>query len=192
MIVRFFFPTNSLTVIQGGLFHRNEIIEDKEIKMKFIWTSVLSYRVVRITLGGIFIVSGAIKSMDPAGFSQIIEAFAIIGPGMSYPTAVLIIFSELILGIGLVADIKGSLGGISGLLLGFVLVLGWALYMGYDIDCGCFGPQDPESKAFSGLRTALARDAAMLLSAGYLYLWRWRNDCPPRTLNLFRKMEKNR
>jgi len=40
------------------------------------------------------------------------------------------------------------------------------------VDCGCFGPEDPESRAYHGLRPALYRDFGML--AGVLYLFAWR------------------
>ena len=41
------------------------------------------------------------------------------------------------------------------LLILFIAVLGYGIWLGLDIDCGCFGPGDPEHDAFSGLRTAL-------------------------------------
>lgn len=148
--------------------------------MKSFWLSNKPYLIVRITLGVIFIVSGAIKIADPAAFSKTINAFAIIPEHLSYPAAIVISLSELILGTGLLADLRGSLGGILGLLLVFVLILSWALYMGYDIDCGCFGPEDPEAKAFATLKTSLARDVAMILSVIYLYFWRLRNNYKPR------------
>ena len=157
--------------------------------MRGILTSKKMYQCVRIILGVVFIVSGGIKAADFAAFSRIIDAFAIIGPGMSYPAAILISCLELVLGIGLVADIKGSLGGILGLLLGFALILSWALYMGYDIDCGCFGPQDPEAKAFSSLKTSLLRDVLMILSVLYLYIWRFRNKHNPVFLRNYYKKE---
>ncbi len=157
--------------------------------MRGILTSRKMYQFVRIILGVVFVASGGIKAADFAAFSRIIDAFAILGPGMSYPAAVLISCLELFLGIGLVADIKGSLGGILGLLLGFVLVLSWALYMGYDVDCGCFGPQDPEAKAFSSLKTSLGRDVGMILSVFYLYIWRFRNRHNPVLLKNFHKKE---
>ena len=40
----------------------------------------------------------------------------------------------------------------------FMAILGYGISMGLDVDCGCFGPEDPESKAFHGLRAALYRD----------------------------------
>ncbi len=147
------------------------------------------YQLVRIALGVVFIVSGGLKMFDIQSFSEVIHAFAILPYGMSYPAAVLIIVSEFVFGIGLVADIKGSLAGILSLLFGFVLVLSWALYMGYDIDCGCFGPEDPEAKAFASLKISLFRDVLMIGVVSYLYASRVLNDRIPQfsILNFFIK-----
>jgi hypothetical protein len=54
--------------------------------------------------------------------------------------------------------------------------------MGLDVDCGCFGPEDPEAEAFHGLRTALYRDLFMLAAVGFLYAWRHYRHIRPRTL----------
>ncbi len=153
--------------------------------MKFIISSKNIYMIVRIALGFVFIISGAIKMADLESFSKVIEAFAILAFGLSYPAALLIAFAELLLGVGLVADIKGSLGGILALLLAFSVVLGWAIYMGYDIDCGCFGAQDPETKAFSGLKTSLTRDFFMIVLTSYLYFWRFKNNHIPNSFKIF-------
>ncbi len=136
---------------------------------KNILFSLKAYQVVRVALGVVFIVSGGIKVVDINSFSEVINAFAILPYGMSYPAAILFSVSELVLGIGLIADIRGSLTGILSLLLLFALVLSWALYMGYDIDCGCFGPEDPEAKAFASLKTSLIRDVLMIGLVFYLY-----------------------
>jgi hypothetical protein len=60
------------------------------------------------------------------------------------------------------------------LLLLFIGVLSYAVWLGLDIDCGCFGPEDPEHRAFAGLRMALFRD--VLLSIPVLYLFWYRRQ----------------
>ncbi len=154
---------------------------------KDILFSSKAYQLVRIVLGIVFIVSGGIKIVDINLFSKVIHAFAILPYGMSYPAAVLISVSELVFGIGLVADIRGSLAGILSLLFLFIFVLSWALYMGYEIDCGCFGPEDPEAKVFAGLKTSLVRDMLMIGLVSYLYISRylsseWTKTHPSATL----------
>lgn len=126
--------------------------------------------------------------MDLGAFSKTIQAFAILPGSMVFPAAVVIVLFELVFGIGIVLDIRFSLEGVLILVLGFIAVIGYALHMGYDIDCGCFGPDDPEAIAFQGLTTALYRDLSILLIAGYLYMWRYKTGHRP--IGLFFKRSK--
>jgi len=144
-----------------------------------MFISPIPYTVVRVFLGLLFVYSGLTKSMDLVFFSKTVQAFAILPNSIVFPAAVVIVLSELVFGIGIVLDIRFSLGGILILLLGFMAVIGYALHMGYDIDCGCFGPGDPEALAFQGLTRALYRDLSILLIAGYLYMWRYKTGHRP-------------
>ena len=49
---------------------------------------------------------------------------------------------EVLAGLGLLFDIRGSLTTISGLLAMFVFVLWYGILKDLDVDCGCFGPED--------------------------------------------------
>ncbi|MBU0972871.1 MAG: DoxX family protein [Proteobacteria bacterium] len=151
----------------------------KGIFMGGVFLSPTPYRVLRIFLGVMFLVSGLAKSMDLVFFSKTIQAFAIIPGSLSFPAAVMIVAAEIVLGGGLVLDIRFCLGGILVLVLGFMAAIGHAIHMGYDIDCGCFGPGDPEAAAFQGLYTALYRDLALLAVSGYLFLWRHKTGHRP-------------
>lgn len=137
---------------------------------------------IRIFLGGVFFLAGLLKTTDLEAFAEVINAFAVLPETLGIIAATLLCITELILGIGLILDIKGSLGGIMSLLLLFICVLGYAIHMGYDIDCGCFGPEDPETRAFSSIRTTLIRDGFMLAMGFYLYWWRIKNAYTPRQL----------
>ena len=79
---------------------------------------------------------------------------------------------EVVAAIGLLADIRGSLAVISGLMAVFIAILVYGIRMGLDVDCGCFGPDDIESRAYHGLKAALHRDLVMAAGIGFLYLWR--------------------
>ena len=140
--------------------------------MAVAWSSSMGYSLLRIGLGGVFLYSGLSKSLDLSYFSGIINAFGILPGALTYPAALFIVAAELVLGAGLVFDRKGALAGILVMLLGFMAVAGYAIAMGYDIDCGCFGPSDPEAQAFSSLRTAVIRDGFMVAVVTYLYAWR--------------------
>ncbi len=130
------------------------------------------YLLVRVLLGAVFLVSGILKAGDLEAFTGIVNAFAILPEAWAPFAALVICACEIIFGVALIMDVKGGLGGITAMLVVFILVLGYAIHLGYDIDCGCFGPQDPEAKAFSSLRTSLIRDVFMVAVAVYLYAWR--------------------
>jgi len=140
----------------------------------------LPYLLIRIALGGIFIYAGSIKLVAPVSFAAQIEAYGMLPEFLLLPTAVLLPFIEVLAGIGLVFDIRGSLAAITSLLCLFIAILATALWLGLDVDCGCFGPDDPEATAFSGLKTALDRDLVMLAGAIFLYVCRHRGSLRPR------------
>ncbi len=130
------------------------------------------YRLCRWTLGFIFIYAGGIKLLEPEIFAVLIEAYGIVPEGLLMPVAIGLPLLEVIAGSGLLFDIRGSLALITGLLLLFIVVLGYGIWMGLDVDCGCFGSEDPEAEAFHGLRLSLFRDLAMLAGVIFIYGWR--------------------
>jgi uncharacterized membrane protein YphA (DoxX/SURF4 family) len=123
-------------------------------------------------LAGIFIYAGSAKLLEPEIFAVLIEAYGIVPEGLLMPVAIVLPLLEVIAGIGLLFDIRGSLALITGLLVLFMAVLGYGIWMGLDVDCGCFGPEDPEAEAFHGLRLSLYRDLAMMAGVLFLYVWR--------------------
>jgi hypothetical protein len=108
------------------------------------------------------------------------------------PVAVALPAFEIIAGLGLLFDIEKSLSMISGLLLLFIAILGYGIRMGLDVDCGCFGPEEPEAKAFHGLRTTLYRDLVMLVTAAFIYGWRRYRAIQPVKINLLIKQLKEK
>ena len=133
---------------------------------------MLFYRGVRYLLAAVFLWSGITKLLDPVSFGVLIDAYGLIPKPWIMPVAIMLSSLEAIAGAGLIFDIHGSLAIITGMVILFVAILSYGIHMGLDIDCGCFGPQDSEAKAFHGLRTALYRD--FVLMAGVLYLYAWR------------------
>jgi uncharacterized membrane protein YphA (DoxX/SURF4 family) len=130
------------------------------------------YRLCRWTLGGIFIYAGSTKLLEPEIFAVLIEAYGIVPERLLMPVATGLPLLEVIAGIGLLFDIRGSLSLTTGLLVLFMVVLGYGIAMGLDVDCGCFGPEDPEAEAFHGLRLSLYRDLAMMAGVFFIYGWR--------------------
>ena len=137
------------------------------------------YRLCRWTLGGIFIYAGGTKLLEPKIFALLIEAYGIVPEGLLITVAIGLPLLEVIAGFGLLFDIRGSLVLITGLLVLFVVVLGYGIWMGLDVDCGCFGPEDPEAEAFHGLRLSLFRDLVMMAGVVLIYGWRRYRDIRP-------------
>lgn len=131
------------------------------------------YRGLRWGLALVFLYAGASKLADPYAFSIIIEAYGLIPDALLMPVAVGLPALEVMAAIGLIFDLQGSLMVIVVLLAIFILVLGYGLWMGLDVDCGCFGPEDPEGKAYASIRPALYRDC--VLAGGVLLLYGWRH-----------------
>jgi uncharacterized membrane protein len=147
--------------------------------IKHLLFSTRGYRTVRILLAAVFLHSGVTKLLDPTSFAVIIEAYGLIPETWILPVAVILPASEMIAAIGLLFDIRGSLALITGMLVLFLAILGYGIWMGLDIDCGCFGPEDPEARAFHSLRPAIYRDVVMMIFIVYLFYWRYRRSAKP-------------
>ena len=130
------------------------------------------YDLVRIGLALAFLAAGAVKIQDPMTFAATVDAFGILPGPLVLPVAVTLPILEILGALALVFDLRGSLALITLMILLFVAVLGYGLHMGLDIDCGCYGPADPEGMAYAGIRDALWRDLVMLGCAAFLYAWR--------------------
>lgn len=143
------------------------------------------YKLLRWILGGIFVYAGSVKLLDPKIFAVLIEAYGILPENLLMPVAVVLPVLEVAAGIGLLFDIEGSLSVVAALLGLFIVILSYGIWMGLDVDCGCFGREDPESEAFHGLKISLYRDVAMLLGIVLLYSWRRRYGIKPVKLTLF-------
>jgi uncharacterized membrane protein YphA (DoxX/SURF4 family) len=140
--------------------------------MDKILFSIWPYRGVRLILAVIFLWAGIVKILDPDSFAIILEAFDLLPYTWIMPVAVGLPVLEILAAIGLLFDVRGSLPAVTGLLVLFLVILGYGIWLGLDIDCGCFGPGDPEGEAYKGLRPALYRDIVMLAGVAYLYIWR--------------------
>ena len=126
----------------------------------------------RCLLAGVFLWSGLSKAYHPRAFAEVIGAYGLLPEPLFLPAALFLIVAELAVGIGLLVEQRGALTATTLLMLLFLAVLGYGIFLGLDVDCGCFGPNDPEARAFHDLRGAFFRDLLLLLVISYLYLWR--------------------
>lgn len=159
--------------------------------MRRVFFPKLLYLAVRLALAALFIVAGVIKLQDPRVFAVTIEAFGLVPAWLVGPASRWLPVAEIALGAALVLDVRGSLGGIAAMLLLFIAIIVYALRMGLDIDCGCYGPAEPQAKAFGSLWTSLYRDLGMLAAVVWLYVARAARGFSPRNpLSPFTKTHK--
>jgi len=125
-------------------------------------------RLVRFSLGSVFIYAGLSKLLDPKAFARVLSQYDLIPESLLAPVAIGLPALEFLAGLGLIFAIRGSLSIIFGLLITFVIVLWYGILNNLNIDCGCFSPE--EIKGYTSLRHALYRDIVMIAAAIYLYV----------------------
>lgn len=140
-----------------------------------IFTSRWTYLAVRTVLGVMFLVAGVIKLADPASFAVVVDAFGLLPRPLVGVVSYAMPVAEVVAGAGLIFDKRGSLTAVAVMTALFLLILGYGMYLGLDIDCGCYGPGDPEGEAFSSMRDAFKRD--LFMTGGILFLLLVAVDC---------------
>ena len=128
-------------------------------------------RLVRFSLGSVFIYAGLSKLLDPKTFARVLSQYDLIPESLLAPVAIGLPALEFLAGLGLIFAIRGSLGIIFGLLITFVIVLWYGILHNLNIDCGCFLPE--EMKGYTSLWHSLYRDIVMIAAAIYLYVSYW-------------------
>jgi putative oxidoreductase len=125
---------------------------------------------LRLGLGALFLVAGALKWRDPAGFAQEIANYHLF-PELAPYLAMVLPAIEITAGLALMAaPLSWRRAAAAALVLvtaAFTVAVVSAVVRGLDISCGCFG-------AGSGRVTWLTvvRNLALLGAAGWL-AWAW-------------------
>lgn len=118
---------------------------------------------LRLVLGGIFIVAGASKIGHAAEFAQQIAAFRLLPQLTIAPIAIILPFLEVLLGgylvIGLFTRIAAWVAAV--LLLVFDGAIASAVLRGLSLSCGCFGPNDKSVTSWA----EVGRDAVFVALA---------------------------
>ena len=119
----------------------------------------------------LFIFAGAVKLRDPRAFAQAISQYGLMPDGLIPILALGLPAVEVLAGLGLLVNLRGSLGAILAMLLLFLGVLGYAIAADLDIDCGCF--TTAELAARGSVKAAFFQDLGFLAAALFL-MWRQR------------------
>lgn len=148
------------------------------------WIELLA----RMALGGVFLVAGFLKVLDPGSLLSATETYQIIPYRWSYWLALYLPWVEVLAGLGILLRraYPGSLFLITALLAVFLIVLIQAWGRGLNIICGCFANASAESAGRYVLY--VARDLALLGLAGFLW---WRRLNLPHPLVLVRRQRSN-
>lgn len=96
---------------------------------------------LRLIVGGVFIWAAVTKIADPLTFAQDVRNYRLVGQTLSFLTALILPWIELIAGICLIIGVfpRSSALLISGLLTFFILLVAITIIRGIDVECGCFG-----------------------------------------------------
>jgi len=157
-------------------FYGNAKTENSGIKnfLLGIFLSRWFYLVVRVALALVFIYAGSMKLMDPKAFARIISHYDLIPEFLLPVVAIGLPLAEVLAGVALMFDLRPGLHGVSGMILLFVVVLGYGVLTDMDIDCGCFGPEELEGRR--SLAHAFYRDLVFLATVVFLYWSRLSRD----------------
>ncbi|NDV18094.1 DoxX family membrane protein [Pseudodesulfovibrio sp. JC047] len=151
--------------------------------MNFRISSRTASLALRLLLGGLFVYAGILKISHPYDFAMTINQYGLVTWRMATALSSIIPSIEIISGLGLILNIRGALALVVAQLLGFMVILLYALSIGLDADCGCFGtPSHPDAEP-TGPIEALIRDALMVLGCVILYWHRRTGTHVPKPLS---------
>ena len=151
--------------------------------MKSLLSNTILILLVRIFLGGLFVVASLDKITDPQAFANSILQYKVVGPMLAMCTATILPSLELLCGLSLIIGLypRGCELLITIMLVGFTILVASALFRGLDISCGCF-TQDPNVSKI-GYQKILENCGLIILSVWLLFV---RNQ----DINLFQFFRK--
>jgi len=138
----------------------------------FDWRNILSH-VCALAVAGMFLYAGGEKIIEPRQFAIDIGNYRMLPEAYHNLMAIFLPWIEVGAAIALIipATRRGGAILITGMLLMFIAAVSYAaFYMGYNINCGCFG----KNSASAGLKTVLL-DVALLMGV-LLAVWPWKKQ----------------
>lgn len=125
---------------------------------------------LRVVLGGVLLVAGALKVTNPGASALAVRAYQLLPYDLAGYVGYVLPVLEILVGILLVLGLFTRVASVAATLLMLAFVVGivsaWA--RGLSIDCGCFGGGGQIGAEQTAYPLELARDGALLLSAVWL------------------------
>jgi uncharacterized membrane protein YphA (DoxX/SURF4 family) len=137
-----------------------------------VWVSTAA----RLVLGGVFLVAGGLKVIDPQSSVAAVRAYRLLPSSLVTIVGWGLPFAEIALGVLLLAGIATCLVAVASavLLLVFIAAVTSAAARGLSIDCGCFGGGGDVAPGQAAYGIEIARDVGLLLLASWL-VWQPRS-----------------
>lgn len=128
---------------------------------------------LRLVVGGVWIVAGVVKLPDPAGSVRAVRAYDLLPESIVPTVGHLLPLVEIVVGALLVLGVFVRLSAVLSALLfiAFIIGIASAWNRGLQIDCGCFGGGGFDPDAGDKYPREIARDVALLLASAWL-AWR--------------------
>lgn len=126
---------------------------------------------VRLYLGWLFLAACWHKILHPDAFALDVATYQLLPRYTIHLFAILVPWLEFVVGVCLLIGyrVRAAALLVWMLLLSFTVALGWALYLGLDMSCGCFASQSAAGEDAISWRT-MVRDLSWLVLATYV-LW---------------------
>jgi uncharacterized membrane protein YphA (DoxX/SURF4 family) len=127
----------------------------------------------RLVLGGVFLVAGVLKAIDPQSSVAAVRAYELLPSSFATIVGWGLPFVEIAIGLLLLAGIatRAVAGAATILLLIFMAAVVSAAVRGLSIDCGCFGGGGRVAPGQTAYGRELVRDTGLLLLALWL-VWK--------------------
>jgi len=121
----------------------------------------------RLVLSAAFIYAGWLKALDPVGFADSVNSFAILPSALISPFALTMPIFEIAGGFLIIVGFPRRLGAFALLCLTgvFSVALVSAMIRGLSVNCGCFGPSASATNPWIDL----GRDALIILGCAAVY-----------------------
>lgn len=122
--------------------------------------------VLRLVLGGIFIVAGIPKIMDTASFAGMVYNYQLLPDWLINLTALFLPWLEVLVGALILTGLwlPGAVILYNGLMISFIVALSFNMARGLDVSCGCFFNDPGDIIDFK----TIARDGLILIGSLYL------------------------
>jgi uncharacterized membrane protein YphA (DoxX/SURF4 family) len=127
---------------------------------------------VRVYLGGVFLLACYHKLLDPRSFAVDVATYQLLPLASVNLFALVLPWVELLAGVMLVLGLRVRAASLltTGMMVAFMLALGWALHLGLDMSCGCFASQATAKGDTISWHTML-RDGTWLVLSLYILLF---------------------